>query len=445
MILLGLAAVCLAALAGLFVRALLNIQRSRMEITWQEYGFGMAVISIVIVPLVMAFGAKIARNNNLTFYEYWNGWESQAIAEEIKCTRDGPCWYEYDCDPYTVQVSYQDCTGTGADRKCTTKYRTETRYHSCPYVDTETNYIVSTTLGDYTIAEHRFPENPDARRWRSGKQVPDYVIGKVGVGAPDFWLRAKERIESKKPGPVTKREAYVNYILASDRTILRQHSEEVQEYKSAKLLPDFQSGVYDFYYANKVYLVGYKTAYEAEWQKQLAYLNAAFGTDLQGDLHLVLVQNERISKNPDAYALTLKAYWQNQKKFGKNGLSKNATVVVIGTEDGASIKWARAFSGMPLGNEKLLVVIRDEMRGALIPDEVMKKLKTHLWGESDKNTRFARVSMTGKKGSNGGGFDYLGKEVPLTSNQNIAILAAAFFVSMFVWLVAAAYGDRWSW
>lgn len=443
MFLLGLGAFVLAAFAGIFVKILLDKQRSRMEITWQEFWFGLALMSVVVVPFVVLFGSRIAKNSNLAFNEYLNGWESKATIQEFTCTRDGPCWHEYDCDPYTVRVPYTDCTGTGKDRSCTTKYRNETRYHDCPYVDKETTYVVQTTLGDYSIAEHRFPVDPDNHRWRKSHPVPDWKISNAGVGEPQFWVQAKQRIESGKPGPVTKRDSYTNYILASEKTIFRQYSGAVKQYKSAGLLPELQRGVRDFYYADKVYFVGYKTVYAAEWQEKFSYLNAALGTDMQGDAHLVIVQNEKI--NPDAYTLALQAYWQSPKKFGKDSLSKNSVVIIVGTEDGGTVKWARAFTGMPLGNEALTTAARNDLRGALVPDEFMSRMKNLLWGIDDKNTRFKRVSMTAKKGGQGGGFEYLAREVKLTSNQQFGILFAAFVACLAVWLAAAAYGERRRW
>ncbi len=475
MVTLAVLAILAALAAGLATKFFLDHSHSYKEITWNEFLIGTIAIVIAVVPLSVYSGWKIAKANNLSFNEYWNGWELKTVAQPIQCSRDGPCWYEYDCDPYVVQVPYE-CgyySGSGENRHYVSKtcYRSETRYHSCPYVKTETNYFIQTTLGDYTIAEHRFPNDPQSQRWRSYVNIPDYIIQKAGIAEPPFWLRAKERVESGNPGPVTKRVRYDNYILASDRTILQQFSSEIEAYHSQGLFPDLQRNIQDFYSANKVYFVGYQPTSAVEWQKKLEYFNAGFGTDLEGDLHLVVVRDERISRNPDAYLLALKSYWQNPKIFGKDAVSKNSLIVVVGTEDNKVVSWARAITGMPLGNELLIAAIRDSIKNIPLSPNVLlgdvrgkfvsRKGKGNdqlyyasaaavhqssgifnrlLWGLDNPAAKFQRVHMGNKNGS--GGFEYLANEIELTRGQRIGILVGAFFSSMGVWLIAILAGDR---
>lgn len=84
--------------------------------------------------------------------------------------------------------------------------------------------------------------------------------------------------------------------------------------------------------------------------------NGRLGTDRQGDGHLILVTDPRIT-NPDEYVLAMQAHWQG-KPLGKNVLSKNGLVIVAGSTDGGkSVTWARAFTGMPEGNERLSAAI----------------------------------------------------------------------------------------
>jgi hypothetical protein len=473
MVMLAILAIFAALAAGLAVKFTLDRLHSQKEITWNEFAAGTVAIAIVIVPLSVYSGWKIAKANNLSFREYWNGWELKAVAQPIQCSRDGPCWYEYDCDPYVVQVPYE-CgyyTGTGENRHYVSQtcYRSETRYHSCPYVKVETTYVVQTTLGDYTIAEHRFPDNPQFHRWRSYVDVPGYVIDRAGIGEPQFWIRVKERVESGNPGPVTKRASYDNYILASDRTILQQFSGEIENFQSQGLFPELQIGVEDFYLANKVYFVGFQPTNSSEWKKGLQYFNAGFGYELEGDLHLVISRDARISQNPDAYLFALKAFWQNPKVFGKDAISKNSLIVVLGTDDGTTVSWARAITGMPLGNERLIAAIRDSLKGvSLTPDFLLGDVRgkfvsrkgsdqifhaavdaTHqssgalnriLWGLEDPAMKFQRVHMGNKDGS--GGFEYLANEIELTHKQRVGILVSAFFSAMGVWLIAVLAGDR---
>lgn len=465
-------AVIVAGIAGIVVKFILDKVATDKNITWKEYGIGMAIISLILAPLVTIIGWNIAKSNNLTFYEYWNGWEKEAQWVKITCTRDGPCRYAYECDPYIVMVTYLcNCDSKGACQTCT---RPETRYHSCPYCKEEWTFIVDTTLGSFTIAEHRLPENPQANQWRvSPWGIPKWVIDRAGAGVPSFWAAAKARINAGVPGPVTKRMQYENYILASEQTILKQYSSLVDEYQSLQLLPSVQSGIYDFYYADKVYFVGHAPKDAQEWQTALMYLNAALGTELQGDLHLVIVQNETISRNPDSYILALKAYWQNKAVFGTNAISKNSVIVVIGTKDGERIEWARAITGMPLGNEQMLVALRSQLKGILLTpatvlgsvkgefyykeaDDGVKKLKVRgfhgngvieriLWGLDDPRTKFARVSMKALDPEDvGGGFRYLESEIQPTDGQKGWIVFSTFVVSLGVWLAVALIGER-SW
>lgn len=454
-----------AAVAGLLIKLyfdrLYNSSRyySAPSITWTEFTIGILVIALIITPLVGNVGWNLAKQSNLTSNEYWNGWEKQAVTDVTTCTRDGPCRYEYDCDPYIVMVSYScNCDSKG---NCDTCYRPETRYHSCPYVNKEITYVVKTTIDDYTIAYNRFPDNPQANRWRQFVVIPDYVIQNAGVGAPPFWLAAKARVDAGNPGPVTKRSKYDNYILASDRTILKQYSSAVEEYKKSNLLPLVQSGIYNFYYADKVQFVGYQPVNSWEWQNALCYLNAAFGVELKGDLHLVIVQNEMINNNPDKYILALKAHWQNREVFKRDTISKNSVIVVVGTSDGVTVEWARATTGMPLGNEEMLVAIRNIKGISLTPESVIGEvrgkfdfkmkagvlgdhgdgaLEKILWGLDEPQTKFKRVAMTGKTGA-GSGFLYLSNEIDITKWQRFWIIFVIFILSLGVWATMAFTAD----
>lgn len=464
-----------ALLAGLLLKfAVEKYTKKEFEITWVEYGAGSLLILVVVAPLTAMAGWHFAKDNHLSYNEYWNGWELQALPEPISCTRDGSCRWDYDCDPYIVMVPYscnchsvscgKDCSTT----ECDTCYRPETRYHSCPYVNEETTYIVKTTLGDYTIGEHRFPLDPQQNRWRMSEVIPQYIIERAGVGEPPFWTEAKKRIGAGKPGPVTKRVVYKNYILASDQTILKQYSNQIQQYLDAKLLPPVQHDVHDYYWADKVQFVGISVPNPQDWQMRTNYLNAGLGTELQGDLHLVLVNNNLVS-NPDSYILALKAYWMNSKVFGDDAISKNSIIVVLGT-DGQKVVWARAMTGMPLGNELMLVKIQEQLKGVSLTSESVigivsgsfyekekdgKKqlavkgehnsglLERVLWGLSDPSTIFKRVCMTCTDKGESGGFLYLDSQIQPTDGEKKGIIAITFILACLVWLGFAWYGQSY--
>lgn len=431
---------------GLGVKFYLDSQRGPARITWFEFAIG-GIAGVSLIPMIVYGGYMSAQAGQRVYNEYINGWEVAAVAHPIQCTRDGPCRYTYNCDPYIVRVSYS--CGTSKEPK--TCYRNETRYHDCPYVKVETTYVVNTTIGNFTIDSHRFPVNPDQHRWRSSTSVPQSVIAQAGVGEPDVWTAAKKRLASGYPGPVTNRRTYENFILASDRTILLQYSSKIAEYEKAGLLPKISTGIEFPYHAPKAYFVGLRIG-GAPWQAAVEYLNAALGSSLQGDLHLVLV-NSSVITNKDEYALALKAYWQDNTRFGRDCLSKNGILVVVGT-DGTKVDWARAFTGMPEGNESMIVALEKRLPGtALVPDLVVgsTKLRIPPAGPSatvigtgviesilfDSETKFSRIKMGGKDGDVG--YAYLARETPVPGWHQFFIVFFAAFFSCGAWLICGIY------
>ena len=265
---------------------------------------------------------------------------------------------------------------------------------------------------------------------------------------------------------MTTRAAYDNFVLASERTILKQYSGSIEKFLKAGLLPPVVHGVQAYYYADRVSFVGFKPKNGAVWHNALSYLNGALGSELEGDLHIVIVQNPMISGNPDEYVFALKAYWQDSSVFQKDAISKNSIVVVMGTTDGTTVSWARAFTGMPLGNELMLTTIQSKLKGVVLGPvtiigtvhrETKPAVRTAygngileriIWGIDDKATRFGRVSMTGKNPNDiGSGFLYLAHDVVIPTGSKVTIVLVTFFICMGVWVAAALYGyparERW--
>lgn len=449
---------CSAILAGLFVKKILDWTSVEAQITWSEFLIGSLIISIIVAPATCYIGWKVARSNNLSFNEYWNGWEVEAIEEVTVCTRDGPCTHEYSCDPYLVMETYScNCDDDGCDT-CT---RLVTKYHDCPYATHEYDYLISTTLGKYSVGSNHFANNP--KKWRPGKAIPSGIP----KGPPKLWKECKARIKAGNPGPVTKRAVYDNYILASEQTILKQYSDLVDQYKADNLLPAVVHNVHTWYLADKVSFVGFAPENEKEWQETLMYFNASLGTELQGDLHLVITQDGAIGSNPDAYLIALKAYWQNEEDWGDDAISKNSIIVVLGTEDGQTVSWARAVTGMPLGNEELLLAVRNKLKGVnLTPSDVLGKvegefytresdgklkvrgigeggvLRRIVWGLDEPTTSYERISMTGEDEDDAGrGFLYLDTEIQPKKGQKTTIVVVTFIMSMLVWTVFAFIGE----
>lgn len=452
--------VLLALLAGLGVKYVLDRMDTWMEITWMEFAIGGLAVLLFVMPVTTFVGFNMAKNSALSFNEYWNGYELSTQWQRVKCTKNGPCAREYQCDPWT-----HIHTNTDSDGNMTTTMHTH--WDSCPYTTEEWVFTVKTTLGDYVVGNHWLPDNPNAHRWRASKAVP----ASIPSGTPKLWQEAKNRVDAGRPGPVTKRMPYENYILASDKSILKEFSTQVGKYEDAGLLPRIVSDVHTHYYADKVSFVGFKPKDAQEWQKALMYLNAGLGEEMQGDLHLVVVHNDEISRAPDAYINALKAYWSDSAQFGDNAISKNSIIVVVGTDDGKTVSWARATTGMPLGNERMEVAIKSELPGTplgaadvignvegefytKIKDDGTKKLDVRslhaegkleriIWGLDDSATQFIRISMSGNDLDDvGGGFLYLDSEIEPTTQQKAIMLGAGFVLSLSAWIVGARLGIR---
>jgi len=458
--------VLIAAITGIIAKKIVDKKSYYYRITWTEYGIVMIVIAFLAAPLSVWSGWELAKKNKLTFHEYWDGWEQNTEIETIDCYRDGPCKWEYDCDPYIVMVEC-NCryvnSGSGSNQTSTRECDQcpETRYHDCPYVEQEFDYTVNTSVGDFTIDSNRFPDNPQQHRWRESESIPNSVINSAGTGIPKFWEEVRKRIQEKSPGPVTVRKPYLNYLYASEQTILKEFSAEIEDFRKKGLLPNFQKNVYSFYYADKVYFIGLNSVDKKKWQEMLNYFNAALGSSLQGDLHLVITDNKDIAANPDNYTLALKAYWQNIEIHGKDALSKNAIVVICVVTDN-KITWARSFTGMPLGNEMMTTKIDNLLRGVELKPEIvigdmkgkfnLSKIKKEgntglledlIFGLSDTSTRFKRISMSAQDTrDNGKGFTYLASEIQPTTLQKILIYIGTFFFCSLGWVAAILIGNR---
>ncbi len=428
---------------GLIAKFVLDKKESELRITWTEYAIASAVLLLIVIPITSWVGTKLAFENTVSYNQFLNGYEKQVVRQEIECTRDGFCTHEYDCDPYTVQEAY-DCgyyEGEGENRHYVDKtcYRTVTKYHRCPYTDYEYTYVIRTTLGDFTIAEHWLPEDPQNHRFRAWKAVP----AGLPAGVPLFWQLCKERLDRDQPGPVTTRSAYENYILASQYTILRKFSQDIETYKNSGLMPKINPNIHNTYYADRVYLVG--VSVPGNWQEALGYFNGALGLELEGDLHLVIVDANQVP-NPDNYIGALTAYWQSAE-FGRDALSQNGLVVVIGTTDGKTVAWSRASTGMPQGNEELLIEIRDKLKGTALTPEALLGPPTgtvvdntvqikHVNGSLEKLVwgphKFQRLQMRD--------YEYLKHEIEPTGWQKFWIYVVIVIFGCIAWAICIQVG-----
>lgn len=432
---------------------------------WTVFAITAAVSLLVPWP-VQAITLAIAKTDQQTFHEYWNGFETNTYQRDTTCVRDGSCVHTYDCDPYVVMETeyyteyhteyYTDSEGRSQSRQVgvqKSRQVPKTKYHSCPYSSQETSYYVDSTLKNFTIASNLMTGEP----YRWGVPIPGGQI----TAAPILWTQAKERIEAGNPGPVSTVNSYRNYLLNSKDSLFKRYSDLIEELKAEGTLPPITSGVESLYHANKLHVVGdIQGIDKLNFQQDVAKLNGAVGTELRGDLHVVMIDAEKVSASREDYTNALLGYWQSKEEFGRDALGKNAIVLVIAVEPYEAapvttpapeatatptpeataapeveiekapiavgtpvVKWASAFTGMPVGNEGLIQQVASQLPGTPIYQnffgnpkyDIASEKVLHsegviegiLWGPN----QFERVSMEAKDADDvGSGFSYLSDE-----------------------------------
>ena len=242
------------------------------KIAWWRRLLGLA--GFVLATSLVGFGSfgiasNIAYESAIQgYHEFLNGTVVEATVEEIICTKDGPCTYEYDCDPETVTEYYTDSEGE-------LKSRTKTEWDSCPYATVEYSYHTKDSLGRTTGFDRAFAEKPV--EWRIGSGIP----GGVPRGAPEAWQKARTALDAGRGLPMTTTNTYTNYILASDSDLLKESSDDIETLLEAGLLPEhtqnMKDPIMDTFSANKVNFVGFTPKDEAAWQESVMQFNAALG------------------------------------------------------------------------------------------------------------------------------------------------------------------------
>jgi hypothetical protein len=429
-----------AAIGGVVAFAAPRLFGPTYQVTRFEFAVGFVLCALLVVPAVTVVGSKVAMSNNLSFNEYWNGWEEAAVETPVRCVRDGVCRWTYDCDRYTVQVPV---TTTDSKGNSKTTYRTEVRYHECPYVNYEYSYRVDTSVGSFTLAEHRFGPDPDADRYRPGDSLRG-VERRAGIGPPQEWLDAKARIDAGTPGPATVVKPYDNYILASQHSTLRKLSGDIERYDAAGLIPDPASGLISAYRADKTHLVDDVTTTVGlpEWRDAVDTLSAELGTERQGDLHLVAVP-AAVVDDPDSYTAALMASWTSPER-GDSSLAKNTVVTVVGVDGDGTVEWARLDTGMPVGNEALAAKVRDQLPGTEFAPDALVGLGENPGVLTElllaDGGGFERVCMLcDDESDDGAGFGYLSGEIRPNAGQNAVILFVAALFATGIWAAFAGF------
>lgn len=431
--------VLLALAAGVMVKiSLERYSTSGYRVTRNEFIAGAVICSLLVVPLVTLVGNKVARGNQLKYNEFWGGFETATHHDITPCQRDGNCAHTYDCDSYNhVHVN----TTTDSKGNTTTTHENHTHYHSCPYSTEEWSFIVETDFGPYAVVDHGFPDRP--REWRGGSGIP----GDVHRGIPQAWLDSKAALKAGTPFGVTVRRKYDNYILASQNSILKKYAGETERFRRSGQLPDMAQTSDSWMRADKFHVpktLKNTQVDETAWQQAVLRFGGYLGSKRQGDLHVVVVDQ---AFHPDLYTGALNAWWTG-KQFGRNALSKNGVVLVLGVSEN-KVGWARLFTGMPLGNERLQVDVRSALKGVdFTPAAILGTPTPKSPGEGAfarvalGNPGFVRICMLCNDKGESGGFTYLSSEVQPTRSQRVVIYLFGLLFSLAVWTFFGGYSSQ---
>jgi hypothetical protein len=343
--------IMLAILAGV-VLVLSYAQRDRTP--------RLAIVAAIMVAILGSSGFvayPIAHSTSQAtkiggYKQTLNGSVVAADVVVTKCNKEkeeyggSNCRHTEPCDSYTEWVTeyYTDGNGKRQSRQVQV-----TKWYDCPLDSHEYTYTVTAVayhLYSFTIADHIFGSKSRHLRGNDGG---------ISRSVPVQWQRAKDNLAAGNPDPVTVPDTYENYILGSESEMLQAHSSDIKMLEKKKLLPSVVTPIHDHFLANKVSFVGMDPINEARWQDSLMRFNAAFGTLKQGDMRVVALRASALPPgiSPEDYIRALKAHWQSD--FGKDAFPKNAVLLVLAVDDsGRNITWARAETGMPIGNHEML-------------------------------------------------------------------------------------------
>lgn len=462
------------AVLGLITKFITDRVDDTHDINWREFAVVMAVFLIVIDPLSTHIGWNLGKDKHLSYTRHTAGSEVSVNVETITCTKDGPCKWEYACDPYQCNPHDCNCTcssydedGSCESESCDTCY--DTCYHDCPYSSCEQNYTVAGIVDGgqsvlYDFGSHRLPYSPQSNRWNSAwdsfewdymNSIPESVINAAGVGEPPLWLAVQDRVNRNDPGPVSASAEYGNPIYASESTILQRYSGTVDTFQAQGLLPDPTSELYNYYRVNLVRFVGSSTLDPLAWNQSVEYFNAAFSMELHGDLRLVIVTDPTANTSWADYDLALAAYWEDPNLWGKNPISPSSLMIVLHSSDGTTIDHVFVETGAPSGNDYLverlktrlagqkldLTAIVGDVHGQINGNTVVYEhatpgiIEDAVFGITDPGTKFEYVDVNSS-------FSYLIKDIKPTAKQAFWIVFFTVLIGCLGWAAAFAYGEK---
>ena len=254
----------------------------------QEITTGEVLANVLTVFCIGMLGYGISTSLNSRDVEILNGEVTKKIRDEVHCR------HSYKCH------CYETCsTDSQGHRSCTEHCST------CYDHDFDVDWDVHSNLGSWTID----------------------TIDRQGLKEPPRWTVVKAG------DPVSMTNSFENLVKASQSSLFNteQVAKELAKYKGG--FPGYPANVYDYYKHNKLVLVGLSLpkAETDKWNYLLANSAKKLGPKWRANPLVVLVKGQ-----PADYANALEMAWLGGKL--------NDVVLVVGTDTGKDVKWARAFS-----------------------------------------------------------------------------------------------------
>ena len=269
-----------------------------------------AGLYVLISSIAIAATFFISGSAATSDVEIWNG---QVTAKE---RLHGSYQRPYDCNCRTVT----SCSGSGADRRCTSDRQCDTCW--------EDRYTVtwncSTTVGKFTI------EHLD-RGSRAVYASPN----------PPRWM------EINVGDPASKTNTYTNYVQAVPESLFKPAAATLKE-RFSSLIPAYPDQVFDFYKIDRFLTPGYSSPDAPAWNAAISEMLKVRGPSKQVNAVVVVAK----TSDPD-YVHALRDAWQ--------GANKNDVVLVIGSAAWPKIDFVEVISWTK--NELFKVQLRDTVMG----------------------------------------------------------------------------------
>lgn len=200
--------------------------------TWRHE---LYIIPFVASAIVVAAGYGLSFMSEVYDYEIRNGVVLSKQQMQVSCSHD------YDCNCKMVQ----SCTGSGAQRSCSSSRKCDTCYeHNHDY-----NWTVTTSIpNEYTISR----------------------VDRQGLNAPSRWASIAVN------DPVSDSFMHVNYIKAAKSSLFNK---ELANPALVESVPAYPLEVYDYYKVNRVIGVGMPV--NSEWHGKLQRALGVLGPKYQ--------------------------------------------------------------------------------------------------------------------------------------------------------------------